>query len=184
MMVRRFDASSAECLVFTYKEGLLSPLAHDLKIRVTRFTLDVDEERRAIKARFDAGSLRVVCAMRGGVEAPGTLSAAQRREIESSIAHDVLDAPAFPEIRFSSTSVRDKGDHYLVKGTLVLHGRTRPVPVHARRPGDFYVAEARLHQPDFGIQPYRGFFGTLKVKADVTVQVWLPAHIEPQALEC
>ena len=175
MTVHQFDASSAECLVFTYKEGLLSPLAHDLKIRVTRFTLDVDEERRAIKARFDASSLRVVCAMRTGVEAPGTLSAAQRREIESSIAHDVLNAPVFPEIRFSSTSVQGKDDHYLVKGTLVLHGRTRSVPVHARRPGDLYVAEARVHQPDFGIQPYRAFFGTLKVKADVTVQVRLPA---------
>ena len=32
-----YDATTAECLVLTYKEGLLSAVAHDLEIRVARF---------------------------------------------------------------------------------------------------------------------------------------------------
>ena len=173
--MRHFDAASAECLVFTYKEGLLSAIAHDLKIRVTRFSIEADEDRRAIDARFDARSLRVVCAMQNSRESPETLSGAQKREIEAAIAQDVLDARAYPEIRFSSTSVEEKEDQYLVKGTLALHGHTRALPVRVRRRGGFYAAEARVHQPDFGIRPYRALLGTLKVQADVTVQVRLSA---------
>jgi len=37
--VIRVDASSAECLVLTEEEGLLSAVAHDLKMRVTQFEL-------------------------------------------------------------------------------------------------------------------------------------------------
>src|SRR4051812_4209200 len=37
----RIDPASAECLVYTFKEGLLSAVAHDLKIRVERFEIEV-----------------------------------------------------------------------------------------------------------------------------------------------
>lgn len=173
MSVRHFDASSAECLVFTYKEGLLSSIAHDLKIRVIKFTIEVDENRRAIDARFDARSLRVVCAMRDRIEAPHTLSAAQKADIETAIVRDVLHARVYPEIRFNGAAVQEKGDQYLVQGTLTLHGHTRAVPVRVRRADEFYLAAARVHQPDFGIRPYQALLGTLKVKPDVTVHVRL-----------
>src|SRR6266498_3740801 len=68
-----YDAQRAQCLVFTFKEGMLSALAHDLKLQVNQMTIDVDEKARAIDARFDAKSLRVVTVMKKGVEAPGEL---------------------------------------------------------------------------------------------------------------
>jgi len=37
--VIRVDVSSAECLVLTEKQGLLSAVARDLKMRVTQFEL-------------------------------------------------------------------------------------------------------------------------------------------------
>lgn len=49
----RLDASSADCFVFTYKEGLLSAVAHDLKLRVTRFTIDTEGD--AVRAEFADG---------------------------------------------------------------------------------------------------------------------------------
>jgi phospholipase C len=52
-----------------------------LKIKVTRFQLDVDERARTVEGRFDATSLRVVCAMQNGKESKGTLSAAQKQEV-------------------------------------------------------------------------------------------------------
>lgn len=172
----RFDASSAECLVFTYKEGFLSAVAHDLKIRVTKFVIDVDETARAISASFDAASLRVVCAMSAQEESPGSLTVANKREIEGNIVRYVLDARRYPEIRFVSTAVEQKGAAYLVKGKLALHGHERQVRVQVREAGDHYVAEARVHQPDFGIRPYTALFGTLKVQADVTVRVAVPVR--------
>lgn len=171
------DDSSAECWVFTYKQGLLSAVAHDLKIRVTKFVVDVDEARRAISAHFDAASLRVVCAMDDGIEAPGTLTAANKREIESNIKADVLHAGEYPDIRFGSTAVEENGGAYLVKGKLALHGHERQVRARVRQDDAHYVAEVRLHQPDFGIRPYTALLGALKVRPDVLVRIVVPTRL-------
>jgi hypothetical protein len=167
----RIDAASAECVVRTFKEGLLSAVAHDLEIAVTAFTIDVDERAWRVDARFDARSLRVVDACREGMLAPGTLSQADKRAIEGHIVRDVLDADRDPEIRFSSTRATGDGDALLIDGTLALHGRERSVVVTARRDGGRWIAETRLHQPDFGITPYHAMLGTLRVGADVVVRV-------------
>jgi polyisoprenoid-binding protein YceI len=177
----RFDAATAECLVFTYAEGMLSTLAHDLEIRVERFTIDVDDATAAVAAAFDPASLRVAGAMRDGIEAPGIIGARDRRSIESTIARDVLETARFPEIRFRSTRppAAAAGEAALrIAGTLVLHGREREVTVRAERQGARYVAEARLHQPDFGIRPYSAMLGTLRVAADVLARVDIP--LEPR----
>jgi hypothetical protein len=171
-----FNATSAECLVFTFKEGLLSPIAHNLKIRVTKFVIDADETTRAITARFDARSLRVVCAMQDGKEVAASLTTANKHEIEGNILRDVLDASEYPEIRFVSTAVEEKGDAYVLRGKLALHGHERQVRVQVRKDGRRYVAETRLHQPDFGIRPYSALFGTLKVQADVVIRITVPAN--------
>lgn len=167
----RFDESSAECLVFTFKEGLLAAAAHDLKIRVTRFTLEVEEQARTVDARFDPRSLRVVCAMDGAAESPGTLTDANRAEIESNLVRYVLEPDSHPEIRFVSSAVRETGEGFDVEGTLELHGLRRPLRVPLRRDGDAYVAEVAVHQPDFAIRPYSALLGAIRVQADVRVRV-------------
>ena len=169
-----FDASSAECLVFTFKDGLLSGMAHDLKIRVSRFEVRVDESSRRIEAEFDPGSLRVVAAVNGQVERRGALTPANKREIERNIVQEVLHAKAYPRIEFVSREVEERDSSYRVKGDLTLHGARRPLPVRVLHGGGAYVAEATLHQPDFGIRPYSAMFGTLKVKADVRVRLTIP----------
>ena len=171
----RIDPESAECLVFTYKEGLLSAVAHDLKLRVTRFSIDVDDEHRAIDARFEAASIRVVAAMRDGAEAPAALGEADRRKIEQNLAADVLDAARHPEIRFTSRSVTPDGDGYRVEGDLALHGQTRHITLRTRAEGGRQIAELTLHQPDFGIKPFSAMMGTLRIKPDVRVRIAVPA---------
>src|SRR5437868_1299810 len=98
-----FDAATAECLVFTFKAGLLSGVAHDLKLRVDQFEIAVDDQ--GVHARFDASSLRVVCARAGGKDDLRALSERDRREIEATIARDVLEARNHPAIEFRSNSV-------------------------------------------------------------------------------
>ncbi len=169
-----YDASSAECLVLTYKEGLLSAIAHDLAIRVTSFDLDIDEGTLAVRARFDAASLRVVSAMKDGAPRADTLGDADKQKIEHSIAVDVLHVAEHPTILFASSSVVAEGDGYRITGELTLHGRTRPLAFLARAEGARLVAEVRLHQPDFGIKPYSAMLGTLKIKPDVTVRCSVP----------
>jgi polyisoprenoid-binding protein YceI len=172
--VPRFDATSAECLVLTYKEGLLSAIAHDLEIRVTRFDVDVGADPLTVEATFDASSLRVVGAVRDGAVQPGTLGESDKQKIEHNILADVLHPSEHPGIRFTSTAITPEGDGYRVEGTLTLHGRARPISFTARPEGDRLVAEVRLHQPDFGIKPYSAMLGALKIKSDVTVRCALP----------
>src|SRR5262245_57316239 len=93
----RFHQDNADVLVFTFKEGLLSAVAHDLKLRVTRFSIRIDEETNAIDATFDPASLRVVNAMKDGAEATSVLSDSDRRKIEEHIVDDLLLPKKFPE---------------------------------------------------------------------------------------
>lgn len=167
------DASRAECLVFTFKEGLLSKIAHDLKIRVGDFQLSSAEDGKLI-ATARADSLRVVTAMRAGSEAPSLLSAADKDKIAGNIRNEVLHSKKHPEIRFESNAIEGDGDERTVSGTLQLHGNERSVKVTAKRAGDHWVAELSLHQPDFGIKPYSAMLGTLKVQPNVTVRVSVP----------
>lgn len=160
----RYDASSAEILVFTFKEGLLSAVAHDLKLKATRFTLEVEADQARLE--LEAGSLRVICAMKDGVENPAAVPSGKYGEIEKNLATDVLQVKKFPTIRFVTTRVTDTE----VVGQLTLHGETHEV--RGRRSGR--SAEFRFEQRQFGLKPFSAMLGALKVKDEVTVKVTLP----------
>lgn len=64
----------ASCELLTFKEGLLSPMAHDLLLRIARFEIEVGERPPSVRAWFESGSLEVVAAMRAGRPAPGVLA--------------------------------------------------------------------------------------------------------------
>ncbi len=173
----RFDASTAECFVFTSAEGMLSALAHDLKLRVGTFTLALDETTGTVVADLDPTSVRVVCVMRGAAEDPTALGERDVHTIEATIAREVLETGRHPEIRFRALgppriAVGESG--LRIDGTLLLHGNLRDVTVHACRHGTWYVGEVLLHQPDFGIRPYSAMLGTLRVAAVVCVRVAIP----------
>ena len=170
-----YDASTAQCVVYSYKDGLLSKIAHDLKHRVTRFNLHVDENTRAIDAAIDAGSLRVECVMKDGVESSEDLRADDKKKIEQQIAQEVLHANEHPVIRFRSTSVRPRPEGLEIEGMLALHAWTHQVSTLARRVNGHYEAELTIHQPAFGIKPFSAMMGTLKIKPDVLVRVLVPA---------
>jgi len=166
----RYDQSSAECFVFTFKEGLLSPVAHDLRITIQRFTVDTSDD--AVVATFDTSSLRVDTAMKDGRENPGALSEADKNKIAAQIREDVLHSSRYPEARFASTSLRNRPDGgYDIAGELSLHGVTRPLSVSTRSENGRHIAELTLHQPDFNITPYKAMMGTLKIQADVRIRL-------------
>jgi polyisoprenoid-binding protein YceI len=170
----RFDAYNSECLVFTFKEGLLSRLAHDLKLQVERFSIEVDDETRRIDATFDPTSIQVVCARVDGRDDPSMLSAGDKKKIHDNVVKDVLRVKKHPEIRFQSTNVVARGEGYAVDGTLHLHGKAHGLQASIRADGPRWLTEVRLHQPDWGIKPYTAALGALKVKPDVLVRLSVP----------
>lgn len=167
-----FGPDRAGCEVLVFREGLLSAAGHDLLLRATAFAIEIADDHA--RAEIDARSLRVVTAMRGGRQLPGVLSPADRQEIEATIRDTVLRADRFPTIRFASTSVSQRRDGYEVRGELTIAGTTRVLVVPVRRDADRLVAEAKLHQPDFGIRPHRAMLGALRVRADVLVRASVP----------
>ena len=139
-----------EAFVWTFKEGLLSPMAHDLRLKVTQF--EVDES----KATFDAASLKVDWVS-------GALPSPFYGEIESAIRKDVLKSAQFPKITFTATEVTETE----IRGDLTLCGVTRPIV--CRRVGN--QIDYELDQRDFKMKPYAAVLGTLKVKPVVKIQV-------------
>lgn len=167
----RFDAATAACRVFTFKEGALSAIAHDLELEVRRFSIEVGDDL-AVEARFGLDSLRVLHAVKDG-RPSAALSDGDKRKIEKTMADDVLDVRRHGEAVFRGRASA-AGDGFQLTGELTLHGRARPVTATARPADGRQTVELTLHQPDFGIKPYSAMLGTLKVRADLRVRVSVP----------
>lgn len=168
------DATKGECLVFTYKDGLLSRVGHDLKLRCDDFAIELGEG--TVEATFDAAAFTCVAALKNGRENPSALSAKDKRQIIDNLRKSVLASAKHPKIRFKSTSMAIDGNVMKVRGDLSLTGRTRSVDLTARKVAGAWVAEVELNQPDFGIKPFTALMGTLKVKPKVKVRVSVPAE--------
>ena len=167
----RFDQTCARCDVYTFKEGLLSAAAHDLRIAVTRFSIDLDVDSPSATATFDARSLKTAAAMRGAVEMPEALSDRDRRTIDRHIVDDVLLSARHPEISFVTTRVVALDGGWTATGTLTMLGRAHPIALDVRRERGALLIEGSLRQSDFGIRPFTAMLGTLKVRSEVRVKV-------------
>lgn len=168
--MQRYDENNAKCVVLTFKEGLLSPVAHDLRLLVQRFRIEVADG--AVTGSFDTASLIVDCPMKDGVENPTALSAADKAKIAAQIREEVLASARFPQATFRSSSCAQRADGgYDVTGELTLHGVSRQLSARSELVDGAQRLELTLHQPDFGITPFRAMLGTLKIQADVRVVI-------------
>jgi polyisoprenoid-binding protein YceI len=90
-------------------------------------------------------------------------------EIKQTIEEEVLGTQA---IEFHSTEVEplDGGRRLRVSGELTLNGNTHPLDfVLDVSPEGQVSGHATVTQSDWGIKPYSGLFGTLKVRDEVEV---------------
>ena len=115
-----------------------------------------------------------MCAQIDGRDDPSTLSKGDKKKIYDNVTKDVLRARKHPEIRFDSTNVVERGEGFAVEGTLQMYGKSRNIQTSVRADEGRWVAEVKVHQPDFGIKPYKAALGALKVKPDVVVRVSVP----------
>ena len=167
-----FDATRGACRVFTYKDGLLGAVAHDLELEVGAFEIRLADDG-AVDATFEVRSIRVVDAIVDGRRAPGALSARDKRKIESNLVSDVIRAKRHPRVAFRGRVDRE-GDGAVARGELTIAGRSRRVELPIVRDGDRARLEHRIHQPDYGIRPFSAMLGTLKIKPDVRVTLDVP----------
>lgn len=164
-----FSPENANVEVLTFKEGLLSPMAHDLRIDVTRFDIEIDGGE--VEGHFDLSSLIVVSALDGGEEKPSALSRSDKQKIQKAINHDVLHTQRYPECVFSA-DLNDL-EEGLVKGELELHGEEGVVEATVEETDGGVWVSVKVHQPDFGIKPYTAMLGSLRIRPDVIIRVRL-----------
>jgi len=164
----KIGPDQADCFVYTEREGMLSPVGHDLKIEVTDFEVEVEDGQ--IRAKFDAHSLEVVGSIKKGELDPDDPKPKDKKKIESNIVDDVLESDDHPTIEFRSESVERDGEVVRIEGTLSLHGVEKSIAFEMTHQLEEWATKVSIHQPDFDIKPYKALMGQLRLKADVEVE--------------
>ena len=150
----------------TRRTGAAAKAGHDLLIHVIGWeaTLDVGDDP-SIVLEVDPTSLRV----RDGTGGMQPLGYEDKASIEQTIDEEVL---LRREIAFRSTSVQADGGRLSVEGELTLAGETRPLAFDlAVADGGRLSGSVVVTQTNWGMTPYTGLFGALKVADDVEVAI-------------
>jgi len=169
--IHRLGPDNASLQVKTYREGMAAKVGHDLVIDVTRWDPTVDLTAWTVELNADPRSLEV----REGVRGLKPLTDKDRREIHRNIDDKVLHGRP---IAFRSTAVRlsEADGRLVVDGQLTMAGTTRPVALQLDVGADGRVGGTiPLTQSDWGIKPYRGLMGALKVRD--SLEIVLDAHL-------
>jgi hypothetical protein len=164
---------------YTFKEGLLSKLAHDLRFTLTRFTISV--RGAEIQGRFTLGSLRVDGVVRSGKLERNELSQNDREKIQDTM-RDVLHVQDHAEAKLSARLL-NAAPPFLIEGQLTLRGETRPVQLRLELDADRLLGAITLTPSQWGIRPYRALGGTLKLQDRVRITIdasaeWLAGGVE------
>ena len=168
----RIGADRDKLVLHTGRDGLAASAGHDLTIEATRWSgeLTVGENSvpSALDVRIDMGAL-VVRSGSGGVK---PLTDRDKREIQAQ-ARKSLGSDRHPEATFGDAKFEPGADGGgVISGTLTLAGRSQPFRLQVEQTGDAtYRATGTVAQTAFGIKPYTGFFGALKVRDNVNVEV-------------
>jgi polyisoprenoid-binding protein YceI len=165
----KLGPENASLRVETGRGGAAAKAGHDLVIEVGSWqaTLEVGEEpdQSRLTLSADSSSMAVIEGT-GGVM---TLSEEDKGEIKKTLETEVLAAG---QIDFSSTRVAsmDDGERLRVTGELSMNGQSHPIDFDLQVSPDGEISgRATVKQSDWGIKPYSGLFGTLKVKDEVEV---------------
>ena len=157
--------------VLTFKEGLLSKVAHDLSIDLGRFQLETDGTR--IHAKLFLTSLSVEGVMNKGVFDAHGLSESDRHDIAGNIQNKILHTKQHPEATFTGTASRGGGKHS-VRGELTLVGKSREISFDVREVDGHWRGEVELVPTRWGIAPFKALLGAIKLQDRVVVRFDCP----------
>ena len=173
-MIYRIGPDAGSVVVKTSRAGLAAKAGHDLELEVARWSADITVPgagdgglaAATITAELDLGSLTV----RAGSGGARPLTDSDRRDIESTM-RKILTGGETATATFRSTRVIPSAVGGAVEGTLTLNGRSRPARLQVTNPAPGrYQGTVPVVQSAFGIKPYTGFFGALKLRDEVTAE--------------
>lgn len=171
----RIGPADGHVTIRTYREGLAAQAGHDLVLEFAAWSATATPPdggaEPALEAHIDLTSLRVVKGT-GGVK---PLTDRDKRDIAGT-ARKALDTEHHAEAVYRATGFTQSGEGGVIDGTLSLHGVERPLRLAVTKlESGGYRATATVKQTEFGIKPYSGFFGALKLRDTVEVEAEAPA---------
>ncbi len=168
------DVAKSEITVILTQEGLLGRLRPTNTVSVKKFSGQVvlppgNESAGSVTLDAESGSLE---------NADKNMSDIEKREFQNILHKIVLETEKYPSIKFQSVSITNlskTGDvrNFTLNGKLTLRGVTRnvslPVKVTLANGQLRATGEGGFKQTLFGITPYSGGLGTIKVGDEVKV---------------
>ncbi len=182
----RLGPDTGRVVIKTGRAGLAAKAGHDLTIEVTRWSARVEvpaesdggQSAATVSAELDLGSLEV----REGTGGAVPLTDRDRREIKKQMGRILGSGTA----TFASSRIIPSGSLLApggttppnppaaggaIEGTVTLNGKSQPARLQLTDSGSGrYRGSVTLAQTGFGIKPYTGFFGALKLKDEVVVE--------------
>ncbi|MGQ0847426.1 MAG: YceI family protein [Sporichthyaceae bacterium] len=159
----------------TTREGMAAKAGHDLELTFADWTGTValdgaDPAGARVEVTVQIDSLRVTGAT-GGVM---PLSDEDRTKVVRD-ALKTLEAQSHPTATFASTAVEVADPaHGVLVGTLTLRGRSGPFRLRVSKVAEgCWEGTGTVVQTEFGIKPFKGLLGALKLSDPVTVEVRL-----------
>jgi len=159
----------ASLRIETIRHGAAAKAGHDLLLEVgswrATLTIAEDPSESSLALSADSGSMEVIQGT-GGIM---PLTDEDKVEIKKTLEDEVLQPGP---VTFSSTRVApaDDGNRLQVSGELELNGQTHILSFELDLGTDGALsATATVKQSDWGIKPYSGLFGTLKVRDEVQI---------------
>ncbi|HEX5656311.1 MAG TPA: YceI family protein [Polyangiales bacterium] len=158
----------ASIFLYTFKEGLLSKLAHDLRLSVTGF--EIRARGTEVSARLEVRSIRVDGVMKDGKLLRTEPSESDKAKIQQNMLNDVLRASEHAEVKFVGRTPSVEPP-FTLRGELTLGGTTRAISTLLMVRGDKLIADLEITPSQWGIKPYRALGGTLKVQDRIRIAI-------------
>jgi polyisoprenoid-binding protein YceI len=153
----------------TKRSGAAAKAGHDLVIEVRDWTGTLafaqDGGQSSLVLSADSGSMEVLRGTGGIME----LRDEDKAEIKKTLEEETLKPGP---VKFKSTQVTSAGEGQPleVTGELDMNGARHPLSFELEVGDDgSLTGTATVKQSDWGIKPYSGLFGTLKVRDEIQV---------------
>jgi polyisoprenoid-binding protein YceI len=168
------DLSQSRVTATLTQEGFIARRYPTHRVEVKNFTCKIevperDETRLAVQVEAETKSL---------TNADEGMTEFERREFHNVLNNSVLESDKFPMIKFVSVSVSDarkSGEtrSFTLNGDLTMRDVTKrvsfPVTVTISKDQLRATGDAELKQTDFGIKPYSGKLGMIRIGDEVKI---------------
>jgi polyisoprenoid-binding protein YceI len=180
------DKNNSHLAVRLFKAGIASAFAHDHVVRANDFSGWVvfkKDHPDGFKMEVEVPSASLIADSQKDREKYklGNLDEDDRNEVNETMkSSSQLHVEKYPKILFSSSKLENTDkNNYTLTGDFTLHGTTKeiavPVTITFEKNALNIKGEFRFLQSDYGIEPFRAGWGTIRNKDEVLLLLDLRA---------